>query len=484
MVAVHRRIKAYTIPGKPPAVPDAAVTGPDWTGLKGRVDPGTIAPYAGMVSAKGASAPEWVRYAVSADWYSNFTDTVTRARELGDGGRINLSPDTDYQLTEPIPGYSGLEFHGESQGTSRILAAAGESVIQAHDPTERIDYMKMIGVALVGNYTDTPYGLDARGMSQCHFDMLRILGFTEAGVYWGGNEADGYVAGWSNSFWRGWIVVNDGASGMLFDGVTGTGASTSNYMDIRRCNINLENLAGTIGLNMIRGDGNLVDHCDVGYGNASLPIFVGFNANYNEFAFNRVEGVVQGAIVEGSSNRFIANHLAGGAGVVHPVEVRYPGQFNEFLANSYSPSAPTPNVLEVLGGSGQSPLTTVLDAKSRIFRDTVNFETGSGGLAYETRQRGDAFRRFAQFGSGALAWYDQTTGTMTTRLRQTSVSSNVMEWDNETMVKIPIVATLPTANSARRGAMVRVVAGTGVRDGVHVCVKNVADGYEWVNLTP
>lgn len=44
---------------------------------------------------------------------------------------------------------------------------------------------------------------------------------------------------------------------------------------------------------------------------------------------------------------------------------------------------------------------------------------------------------------------------------------------------VPTVSALPSAASALRGRMVRLVGGAGVADQVYVCRKNAADAYEW-----
>ena len=45
------------------------------------------------------------------------------------------------------------------------------------------------------------------------------------------------------------------------------------------------------------------------------------------------------------------------------------------------------------------------------------------------------------------------------------------------------VAALPAADISRRGQMLRVEGGVGVKDRLHICEKNAADAYVWTPIT-
>lgn len=472
---VHRIIE--------PGLPGDGFTEPEASFVRAavdRVDPGAAAPFVGASLRQGPTGPDWAKDAVSADWYSNPNDAFVAA---GVGGRVHFSGATTYEISEPLRILPSQIVTGDNSRDTLIQASGAGTIIEVHDPSQNHRNVTIRGLALRGD-GQTEVGLDARGMSRSQYTDIRILNIADAGVLLGG-DMPAYGDGWSNFLDKIEINAPENGAGIRADGYTGggTGARTSNNHEISNSIINIGSAATSIGIDIVAADAILVRHCDVGYsisGGAGdgIPFMLRYGARGNTIAFNRTEMVWRDVVIEGGlENTIIGNWFTSYHDTYYPVEVRQGGRPlgsfhllpNQFIGNSYSNQARQPYVWEdgdlrsfvvemgVFRGAstgGQVPLTV----------------TGSNGPWYVT-------------GGASMFWPAPSSGSFSqAQLLYESGSTGALRWADGSLVKLPKVASLPSATASRRGAVLRVEGGAGVADKTYECRKQANDTYAWVEI--
>lgn len=426
------------------------------------------------------------RVVYSADWYSDLNATIAAALANDDGaGVVWLSKDTSYSAADPMLVSSGLSVVGEDRLTS-IITATGDAAIQSASPLDLCEWVTLRNFS-INQSGGVPVGLDARGMTRLLVENFYATNFTDTQVWWGGDDTD-YAAGWTNVWNKGQLSLGTGQTGIRYSGLTGGGSAVANHIAVRDVSILVANDTGSIGIDLQQGDGNLIEGCDVGYGADGLPFKFGTKATHNRLIANRSESskTVLSMLSGASRNVVIGNYFGGFDAVLHPVTLALGAQLNMFFGNTYDLSALTPHVNDA-NGSG---LNAVLDAEETWLPMNTQYRTvwesyiGSGGYSIKTRRTGEDNPRFAISEAGNLNWINPTTNVVVNRLNCTSVTTGRMSWMDDGLVAPPKAATsLPGASSSRRGCMMRVEGGTGVADGLYICVKDAADAYSWKLVT-
>lgn len=428
---------------------DGLPTGPEWNEIAPDA-PGSV----GQKYVHTATGRKFVRDAVEADWYSDPNDAIAAAQRVSDkGGVVKFSAaaylyDTDIRLTP------GLTLIAENPHSTTIAMADGASVKVA-DPES-----PCLGVVMQGFYlfseSDSAIGLDMRGLSHASVRDVWVAGFTDAEVWWGGTSDQG---GWTNRWDGGRVIAPTDGAGMRFAGLT-TGVPTANNNIISGADIIVLDSATSIGVDLAEGDTNVFMGMDVGYshGDDGTAFRFGALAYWNKIMASRTEAIVNGWVIESGA---FANSAYG----------------TNFNAVTHAGNG---------NGAVGCDITTLTDTSGsfyRVGREQRALRTdyvAPGGSNYLTGSHtGDAYQRFAIGSNGQYRWYDPTTGDIRD---QVQIHNDFWRtWGPTTDMRfvIPAQTSLPTAQAALRGALVRIEGGTGVADGVYVCVKDATDAYDW-----
>lgn len=450
-----------------------------------------MVPRDATVPVNDIPAPEWeqvrrqanARPVISADWFSNLNDAVAAA---GNGGTILLSRDTNYYAPEPIRLMSGQAIEGEDRFTSRVefdgeaaIAGPGDDIL-SH---ALIRNFTISGTVTGGDRWQGGIGLDARGFVRCHIDMMNIEECATNSVWWGGDIVGG---GYSNTMYRSRVSwAANGNAAMKFAGRSGGagGAYNANFNHIMSCTImSVDSWSpDSPAIHLIEGERNIIEACDIGYGVGSSPaILIEEDAKWNRFMNNRTENVKVAVRIRGGERNMFTNnafHIYPNT-EFHPVEIDW-GTRNAFLHNHYVRGL-QPYVYEI------TPSSTIIDDIDHMstIRDTVRYEGANASPAFEAKRVDEAFPRHRVDNSGYTTWLHPDNAAILGRLgpRSTTYANTTLEWSDGAYVALPNFPGLPTAEASRRGCVIRVAGGTGVKDGVYVCVKTAGDTYIWHQL--
>lgn len=439
-----------------------------------RVDPGA-AGTVGQPLRQGPTGPAWGRRVISADWYSDINDAITAA---GQGGFVELSPNVTYTQSTPVQLIPGITIDGD-RDTSTITGPG----IVVKTPASMCDRVTLRNFRVIGSSGAT-VGVDARGLTRGYIEGLDVAGYSDAAVWFGGDNP-AYHSSWTNEIVRCELTAPTNGAGLRLSGVTGADVPTANNLGARHLVIYVANSATSIGVDFQGGDTNLFTHCDVGYsGGAGIPFLIGAKATSSTLLRNRTEDIdVAIRTVSGAGYiDAIANMFGTSSTTLAPVELVTGTQYFSFLMNGYSSSAPNPRVVIQPGATNHFVLDKSADQN---VRPTDVATASSGDPILRGRVKGDVNPRVQMLATGGILWTDPATGAQQLYLRPTSTSARVLGMADNEFFQVPRTSTtLPTASASRRGCLHRVEGGAGVKDGTYICIKNAADAYEWVNITP
>lgn len=425
--------------------------------------------------------------AVSADWYSDLNDAIA---EAGAGGTVRLSKNTTYTQDTPLRLVNGVTIEGEDRFTTRIVATGEAAIASATPATEQVQDAVVRGLELWGNEAGG-IGLDARGLTRCRFDDLRIEGFTVHGVWWGGDQ-DTDVGGWSN------LALNlrvrapaSGGAAMYFGGRRGaTGPATANNIVVIGGALYSRETPNSYAVEIVHGQANRFFGVDMGYGVASgAAIRLGHDlARQNLIEGCRTENVSRAVLIEGAKhNTFQANAFGLASGTTqHGAEIYAGSLRNVFRGNWWGAGGPAPKVWEDAGpGTYETLIDDLTPDYGTAYGNVVSDPRGAihdvntgSSLAVGVGIKGDAFPRFFAAGDGRLTWRHPDTGVEVGGLRVFDIANNILEWSPGTRVRLA-ASSLPVASENWRGVMIRTEGGTGVADTVRVCLKNADGTYAW-----
>lgn len=340
---------------------------------------------------------------VSADWYSDLNDAITDA---GAGGVVRFTKNTTYTDTsgDPLRLLDGTQLVGEDRFTS-VIQTAGEAAIAATDPAGRQTQDAIVQNLTLKGTGSAGYGLDARSMTRCNFDFLRIEGFTLAGVWFGGDYVHG---GWSNTLWR--SVVHAPASGVgpaiLIAGKSGgTGAANGNHLSIMGNILYTKaDTTTTYAIDIQHGEGNHISQNDMGY-QQGAGVRLGSEARRNNVFSNRTENIGLGILCEGGQyNRVLMNtfHL-------HPSSTRHPveetsGSLRNVYAWNFTQGGTAPKY-DVPADSQ----ATIIEPEGAITLPNGSMNFRNTFQSITSRTPTDAFDRFVMTAQGTIARGDGTS---------------------------------------------------------------------------
>lgn len=369
----------------------------------GRIDPGDSGPV-GATLRRGPSGPTWASDAIKADWFSDPQDAIDLA---GPGQQVVFSKDVIYWIDETLRVTTGTQLIGESRETTILRANTSESVIcSANATTENVRSVYVSNMTLDGFWrVDTV--ADAREMTQCAFDRIRVIGAEMYGIWFGGDHGNG---GWSNSLMRSQVTgpVRGVGAGVYLHGRIGrTGAMTANNNTFVG-NIIYSSPGSTANtsraIDIEEGGENHFFGNDLGYSNATA-ISLGYLGQNNSFVSNRCEDSAQAVFIEdGVANRFISNsfHIRDGA-TDYPAKITGTAERNIFAWNNFQNSSINPSVFEEPDARGKNTIIA-LNGESSLPGGATNHTTTYRALT--SRSPGDTYPRYFLAGDGSMGFGD------------------------------------------------------------------------------
>jgi hypothetical protein len=377
------RVQIVQVP-RDASLPNANITGPEWTNVQQQVD---------------------ARPVVSADWFSDINAAISSA---GTGGTVRLSANTTYDTGgsgDPLLLTDAVTIEGADRFTS-VINATGASAIRTATPTTQVQNAIVRNLTLDGGGV-SPLGLDARFLSRCHFDLLRIRNFTEKAVWFGGQQATD-IGGWSNTFWRSLVYAPAVGSGLHFEGQVGTGAATANNINVQACAIyTKDNNALSYAVNIVNGEGNQLIGNDMGYGGGTALVLGSTLAQNNSFIANRMENTARAVLCAGGRyNGFVRNvfHAATTASSHHLVELTAGSYRNAFLWNTTTQGG---TIAPLYYEAGPGYMTHIItpdlgETTPHAIRFVNDFQS------IQSRFTTDTTDRFTMTGGGVMAWGNGT----------------------------------------------------------------------------
>jgi hypothetical protein len=207
---------------------------------------------------------------------------------LGTTGGTVYFPIGDYFITSALTISTAVELLGESLN-ARILAQAEDSAIKVADTATHNSDITIRRISVVNNGS-TPIWVDSRYMTYSGIVNCIISGFTQYGIYYGGNTNE-TNASWSN-FVEGTGIYNIPTCIYLNGVHSRTSDGPTNWITIERCLIIPNDTIDGIGIDLVNGGAARVINNDIVYAPNATAIMLRQRTN-DVFEHNRLEDIGQ-----------------------------------------------------------------------------------------------------------------------------------------------------------------------------------------------